>query len=589
MKKKMDVSEILNKILSEQTSDQVTRTAKGIDYKDTYQVLNNAKNSKSDSCKSLKPLGEIKQMTPTYPTDGKISLMSKFPELVSMNIDAVAYSILKRDDQTVVVFGVVDPNTQSGKQGLLGYTITQGQKPQRLPNGAGTGCAELQRFEDYGQANLSEYNKSILQSFVNKYGSMYVIPSEGDKGRMQNFKKVRLTDLRDNGKPLDWDGEPEGYVWQKIEGGSTKFADNPEVVDKKMKDQGFTDDQTEVANDEDLMELGFYIKDVMKDLASFRIDPNMVTNKPYWPTRNGGVVVNPTPQQCREFVRTLDACRKNDRSVTRQECLNKLFQRKLSTIMCNKKGMFKMGGSLGLKDDFQSLMSDTGQFGLANLAAGLGKVKMGSLTKESTLDKKINKILNEEHKKFSFVNLKNDQPEFDPILIENISNQLLLSAYSNLKKDIKKINRLNENAITDLLGGLGYNLTDKLIQGGKEAIASKIISYLGFDPNSYISLVLINLFANLEIKDTLDILNNCEKYTPLIVKSALEAWLDLAMKKMGNGAMEGFVYSALKNTVTETAAQTLMFKKLEKLASKMVCPLIEGLSDAVRSGDFKLF
>ena len=100
----MDVSEILNKILSEQTSDQVTRTAKGINYKDTYQVLNNVKNSKSDTCNSLKSLGEIKQMTPNYPTDGKISLMSKFPELVSMNVDEVAYATSKIDDQTVVVF-----------------------------------------------------------------------------------------------------------------------------------------------------------------------------------------------------------------------------------------------------------------------------------------------------------------------------------------------------------------------------------------------------------------------------------------------------------------------------------------------------
>jgi hypothetical protein len=578
--KKMDISKLLTKILTE----DVSRTAKGINYNDTYLVLNNAKTSKSDTCASLRSLGGIKQMTPTNPIDGKTPLMSKFTELYNMRPEAVAYSTMKQGDETIIVFGVVDSNTQSGKRGLLAYSVMQGQSPQRMAGGAGTGCAELQRAEDYGKPNLSEYNQDVLQSFLNKYGSMY---AEWDKGNAQNFKKVPLRDLRHNGQPLDWDGDPQGFVWQKVEGGSTKFSDNPEVVDKKMKAQGFTDDQTQVEGNEALMELGFYLKDVVRDLASFQIDPSMVTNKPYWPTEDGGVVVDPTPGQCRDFVRLLKACRNKDKSVTSQQCLNGLFQRKLSTIRCNKKGIFKAGGVLGLKDDFESLMSDTGKFGLANLAAGLGKVRMGKITAESTLDLKINKILNEEHKKFSFV--KKETPKFDQEIVENLSTQLVLSAYFDLQTSLKKLNKLNENVFGDITGALGSNLGDKFIQGGKEVIAKKVISYLGFDPNTFIGLLIVNLFANLEIRDYAGLLNNCKKYTAVIVKSALEAWLDLAAQKMGGGSMEGFVYSALKNTVTETAANTTIFKKLEKLASSMVCPLIEGISDGIKDGSLSIF
>jgi hypothetical protein len=556
--KKMNVSELLTKILTEDTS----RTARGINYNDTYLVLNNAKTSKSDTCQTLRGLGPIKQMTPTYPMDGNVSLMSKFPELYNMRPDAVAFSTLQDGNEIKVVFGIVDPNTQSGQRGLLAYTVSQGQKAQRLPGGAGTGCAELQKFE------------GILQSFINRYGSMYTV---SDKSNMQNFKKVPLRDLRHNGKPLEWDGDPQGYVWQKIEGGSTSFADNPEEVDKKMKAQGFTDNQNEVAGNDVLMELGFYLKDVMKDLASFQIDPSMVTNKPYWPTEGGGVVTNPTPDQCRENVRILDACRTNDKKVTREECLNMLFQRKLNTIMCNKKGMFKAGGALGLKDQFQSLMSDTGKFGLANLSSALGKVRMGNVTAESMLDLKINNVLNEEYEKFSFV--KKEQPKFNQQIVEDLSTQLVLSAYFDLQKSLKKATKLNENVFGDVTSALGSGLGGKLLQGGKEVVAKKIISYLGFDVNTFIGLLIVNLFANLEFKDYPTILSNCDKYTAVIVKSALEAWLDLAAKKMGGGAMEGFVYSALKNTVTETAANTTVFKKLEKLASSMVCPLIEGIKD----------
>ena len=142
--KKMNVSELLTKILTEDTS----RTARGINYNDTYLVLNNAKTSKSDTCQTLRGLGPIKQMTPTYPMDGNVSLMSKFPELYNMRPDAVAFSTLQDGNEIKVVFGIVDPNTQSGQRGLLAYTVSQGQKAQRLPGGAGTGCAELQKFEE---------------------------------------------------------------------------------------------------------------------------------------------------------------------------------------------------------------------------------------------------------------------------------------------------------------------------------------------------------------------------------------------------------------------------------------------------------
>ena len=41
--------------------------------------------------------------------------------------------------------------------------------------------------------------------------------------------------------------------------------------------------------------------------------------------------------------------------------------------------------------------------------------------------------------------------------------------------------------------------------------------------------------------------------------------------------MEGIVYSALKNTVTETAAQTTVFKRLEILAETMICPIVQNI------------
>jgi hypothetical protein len=572
----MDVSSILSKILNEE--NVVGKTSRGINYQDTNLVLSNAKTK----CPTLKFLGGIRSMTPSSPIDGNVPLINKFVEIYNMKPEAVAYATGKNGNENIVVFGIVDTNTQSGQRGLLAYYLISGQKPQRLPGGAGTGCGELQKIADYGQPRLSEINKAVLDSFLAKYGSVYVLSDDKNMtGNMQNYKKVSLRNLRHNGQQLDWDGDPDGFVWQKIEGGSTKFSDNPEEVDKKMKAQGFTDDQNQVVGNESLMDLGFYLKDVMKDLASFQIDPNMVTNKPYWPTEDGGVIIDPTPDQCREFVRLLKDCRSKDKSVTSQQCLTGLFQRKLSTIRCNKKGMFKAGGILGLKDDFESLMGDTGKYGLANLASGLGKVRMGKITAESTLEFKINNLLNEEHRKFSFNEVKKHQYNFNKELVEDFSSQLVLSAYFDLQKSMKKLNRLNEGLLGDITGGLGFNLGDKIMGGAKEALITFVVKKLGFKTDDFITLLIINVGANLSFLEYKEFLTNCSKFTKVIVKSALEAWLDMAMKKMGSGSMsmEGFIYSALKNTVTETAAQTSVFKRLEGLAERFVCPLIENIDD----------
>jgi len=159
-----------------------------------------------------------------------------------------------------------------------------------------------------------------------------------------------------------------------------------ELINSKMLEQGFTSNQNDVINHEELLELSFYLVDVRQEFSSFQIDKNML-KMPFWPlpynTETGiGVIIDPNKEQCVDLVRGLVACRAGDKSVSTNECLNNLVSRKLSTIKCNKKNMFVAGGFLGLKDDFESLMGDTGKYGLANLASGLGKVKMPVIDKK---------------------------------------------------------------------------------------------------------------------------------------------------------------------------------------------------------------
>jgi hypothetical protein len=95
----MDINNVLRKILNERNTE--SRTAKGINYKDTASVLEGAINS----CNGLSFLKgkKVKQMTPSYPADGNVPLMNKFDDLFNMRPEAVAYAGGQLGNEFVVV------------------------------------------------------------------------------------------------------------------------------------------------------------------------------------------------------------------------------------------------------------------------------------------------------------------------------------------------------------------------------------------------------------------------------------------------------------------------------------------------------
>jgi hypothetical protein len=125
-----------------------------------------------------------------------------------------------------------------------------------------------------------------------------------------------------------------------------------------------------------------------------------------------------------------------------------------------------------------------------------------------------------------------------------------------------------------------------LTQGIKEQIASYVVKMLGFDDKSYWSKALINAFANVDFKDFPRLFKDCKFASLILTKSLLEAYLDQFAAKSG---FDSFIYKALKNIVTETAANTTPFMKLSDLVSKLVCPILqqvqsEGLLSSLGGG-----
>lgn len=571
----MDISKLLNKILSEQST--TSQSARGIDWSDTGGVLKNVRQNCDPTNAIL--TGAIKPMSKSEPLslDGT-PLINKFPEINNLNLPEVAYSIGKTQGQNVIVFGVRDPNVKSKANALYGYTVTN-EGITRIANGfTFSNCPYLQKFEDVGKVNLSAYDKSIVDSMYGKFGVLYNTP---DETQMGNYEKVFLKDIPGLTNPGN------GFIWVQKSAAQQKLRNINVDVNEDLIVQGFTATQPPENKGG---QFGFSLGMVQSNVGS--------GGKPtdyYWVdvTSPNAPSLDPNRETCKTAIKKLHNCMKQSLSSggqTSTDCDVNAVKNKFTALRCQASGKF--GTPIGLGNEVEDLLKDsTTKFGLRRMRLkNIEPQQIPGVTNESTLELKINKLLNEEHSKFSFNPTNEPKYQFDKVIIEELANQLVVSALFDVQKSLSKTKRLNENMFGDIAGSLSSNWMDKLVGGGKEYLASKVISMLGFDPTSYTALVFKNIFANLDFNQYDDFLSNCPKFTNVIVKSALEAWLDLAASKvMGKDKISSVVYMALKNMVTETAANTSTYKRLEKVAGNLVCPLVSGISDSIKSGDINPF
>lgn len=570
----MDISNLLTKILLEQEERKETQ---GVNVDDTGMVLQNTINF----CQNVSFLKgkNIKFVSKSTPKDQAGNpLMAKFPEVYNSGKETVAY-VANDDGQgnILVVFGMQDPKLQD--KALLGYNVRSGQVATKIPDGVGKGCQYLQKIESVGQVQLSAMDQSKLDTFLASQGGLF---TKIDPKDSLNYREYMMKDLKDaDNKPL-LSNPGEGKVWKQVGAGKQETGNVAQQVDNFMTIQGFTQKNPGAGTDEG--NYGFYLKDVQADLPALSIDPDMRNNAIYFPepgftTEYGEPLMQPSKKTCKTVITRLYDCKTK---TNKQGCTTNLFRDKFIALSCGDKNYIE--GPFGKGDEYKTIFSDPGPYGLANLNRARGKAKFSSITE--SLNKKINRILNEDYRKLSY---SKKDVKFDPQLIESLADQLVVSALFSLKKEEKKLNRLNENVldtvvggVTNLGGNIFSNLTGGLTQGFKETIAKKVIEFAGFDPNSYLALLVTNLFANLNPKDYMNFIENCEKFSSEITKAALEAWLDQAAKKMmgGGDMITSFVYSALKNMVTEAASKTEAYKRLEGMAAKTVCALVSGVKDS---------
>ena len=384
----MNISKIVKKVLLEQGDKNV----KGFDWDNQIEILEKA----IQYCKSYSNYfgAGVTTLSP--------QLKNLFPEL--RNVDKVAKITWEdtKNKAKYLFFGIEDPeaSVSAGKKALLAYKVVSGRPPEKYRNGWGQKCDALQNVEVLGVDPLPEEFEQILKSFIQRnpnYVSQYN-PNSAE------YEKILYKDLIDpeTKKPVLPGYTGPGYIWVR-KGLSNVNIDVNTALDKMLVANKLTRKRPEdVSSDE--FNFAFLLSDIVDDFPGLEVDDNLKTTTVVWPAP--GTIVEPTKESCRAAIKKLSDCSK---SATGIGCRQNLFSNKITALMCADRKF--VGGAIGLKDEYDNLLQDSGDFGLAklNYARREGVKRAASAPKDLTgvnenISNKISKYLNEEYKRRHFNN-----------------------------------------------------------------------------------------------------------------------------------------------------------------------------------------
>ena len=375
----MNISKILRRVLLEDDEKKQATNDKD----DQYGLLNGV----IKNCPGLNLNGRsIRFLTGNE--------LNAFTDVKNTGVDPVYYVSQQYGTLMYIIFGIKDPKVNGSA--LFAYSLTLSgseAEPIKVPNGSGKLCEQLKDIEDLGQVYLSPQAQKQFNNFIKKEGAGYAVLEEPEN--ISLYQKVPYKELqyRDGTPVFDPIPAEDGYAWIKT-GADYTSANLPDALTGMVETQGFTFNQpTDISADEN--RYSFYIKDIMNDFPALKSQKDALRpNQIIYPKAD--LMVPPNRQTCRAAIKKLDYCLKSSSGV---DCQKDLLKNKITVLRCGDLKMF--GGVLGVKDEYENVLRRGAPYGVADLARVLGKAQYGSVQKES-LDNKINRILNEQFKKFRF-------------------------------------------------------------------------------------------------------------------------------------------------------------------------------------------
>lgn len=375
----MNISKILRRVLLEDDEKKQATNDKD----DQYGLLNGV----IKNCPGLNLNGRsIRFLTGNE--------LNAFTDVKNTGVDPVYYVSQQYGTLMYIIFGIKDPKVNGSA--LFAYSLTligEEAEPIKVPNGSGKLCEQLKDIKDLGRVYLSQQAQAQFNNFIRKEGAGYAVLQEPEN--ISLYEKVPYKELqyRDGTPVFDPPPAEDGYAWIKT-GVDYTSANLPDALTGMVETQGFTFNQpTDLSADDN--RYSFYIKDIMNDFPALKSQKDALRpNQIIYPKAD--LMVPPNRQTCRAAIKKLDYCLKSSSGV---DCQKDLLKNKITVLRCGDLKMF--GGVLGVKDEYENVLRRGAPYGVADLARVLGKAQYGSVQKES-LDNKINRILNEQFKKFRF-------------------------------------------------------------------------------------------------------------------------------------------------------------------------------------------
>jgi len=131
-----------------------------------------------------------------------------------------------------------------------------------------------------------------------------------------------------------------------------------------------------------------------------------------------------------------------------------------------------------------------------------------------------------------------------------------------------------------ILGNFGTAATQTI----KGQLFEYLVGRLGIPTDSYISLAIKNLLANVPFRNYHKLLTDCDYLTSQLAKALIEAFIDQWRKSAG---FDSLIHIALKELLVEAATKTNLYLKLQKKLVNIVCPLVKEFTGGIDMTVFK--
>lgn len=153
----------------------------------------------------------------------------------------------------------------------------------------------------------------------------------------------------------------------------------------------------------------------------------------------------------------------------------------------------------------------------------------------------------------------------------------LQSAGSSAVDFITDLPSKASNAVNTVTS-VGKSVGTGLIETFKKQIAKYLVSKLNIDPNSFMALVIINFFVNLDFRDYKKVFADCDFTCSLLAESLIDALIEQMRIKLN---LDSITYSIIQDTVMDQLKQVETVQAISEKLNGFVCPHLQDARNMI--------